>query len=76
MKKLIISMVSIVMMNGIIEELEQIFTQLNNTGNIRFRGDSAFYRRDLFKYLENNQVTYYIRVKNFKKNMGGYSDAF
>lgn len=46
--------------NGIIEELEQIFTQLNNTGNIRFRGDSAFYRRDLFKYLENNQVTYYI----------------
>ena len=55
--------------NGIIEELEQIFTQLNNTGNIRFRGDSAFYRRDLFKYLENNQVTYYIRVKNFKKNI-------
>lgn len=28
--------------NGIIEELEQIFTQLKNTGNIRFRGDSAF----------------------------------
>lgn len=55
--------------NGIIEELEQIFTQLNNTGNIRLRGDSAFYRRDLFKYLENNQVTYYIRVKNFKKNI-------
>ena len=55
--------------NGIIEELEQLFTQLNNTGNIRFRGDSAFYRRDLFKYLENNQVTYYIRVKNFKKNI-------
>ena len=55
--------------NGIIEELEQIFTQLNNTGNTRFRGDSAFYRRDLFKYLENNQVTYYIRVKNFKKNI-------
>lgn len=55
--------------NGIIEELEQIFTQLNNTGNIRFRGDSAFYRRDLFKYLKNNQVTYYIRVKNFKKNI-------
>ena len=55
--------------NGIIEELEQIFTQLNNTGNIRFRGDSVFYRRDLFKYLENNQVTYYIRVKNFKKNI-------
>ena len=55
--------------NGIIEELEQLFTQLNNTGNIRLRGDSAFYRRDLFKYLENNQVTYYIRVKNFKKNI-------
>lgn len=55
--------------NGIIEELEQILTQLKNTGNIRFRGDSAFYRRDLFKYLENNQVTYYIRVKNFKKNI-------
>ncbi len=42
---------------------------MNNTGNIRLRGDSAFYRRDLFKYLENNQVTYYIRVKNFKKNI-------
>ena len=55
--------------NGIIEELEQIFIQLNYTGNIRLRGDSAFYRRDLFKYLENNQVTYYIRVKNFKKNI-------
>lgn len=55
--------------NGIIEELEQVFTQLKNNGNIKFRGDSAFYRRDLFKYLENNSVTYYIRVKNFRKNI-------
>ena len=55
--------------NGIIEELEQIFEQLKNNGNIRFRGDSAFYRRDLFKYLESKEVSYYIRVKNFKKNI-------
>lgn len=55
--------------NGIIEELEQIFSQLKNNGNIKFRGDSAFYRKDLFKYLENKKVTYYIRVKNFRKNI-------
>lgn len=53
--------------NGIIEALEQILSVLTNNGNIRFRGDSAFHRRDLFEFLEMNEIKYYIRIKGFKK---------
>lgn len=51
--------------NGIIEELKTIFSYLYNRGNIRFRGDSAFYDTDLFDFLEENEITYYIRAKGF-----------
>ena len=52
--------------NGIIEELQTIFPFLYNRGNIRFRGDSAFYDTKLLEYLEDNEITYYIRAKGFK----------
>lgn len=52
--------------NGIVEELKTVFEYLDNNSDIKFRGDSAFYRTDLFEYLEENSVTYYIRAKNFK----------
>lgn len=51
--------------NSIIEELQTVFTWLYNRGNIRFRGDSAFYDTKLLDFLEENEVTYYIRAKNF-----------
>ena len=51
--------------NGIIEELQTVFAHLYNRGNIRFRGDSAFYNTDLMQYLEEEEVAYYIRAKSF-----------
>lgn len=51
--------------NGIIEELQTIFHFMYNRGNIRFRGDSAFYDTDLLKFLEENEISYYIRAKGF-----------
>ena len=53
--------------NGIIEQLMTVMSYLTNNGNIRFRGDSAFYDTKLMKYLEENRITYYIRAKNFSK---------
>lgn len=52
--------------NGIIEELKTIMPYLKNNGNIRFRGDSAFYDTDLLGYLEENSIQYYIRAKSFR----------
>lgn len=52
--------------NGIIEELQTIFPYLYNRGNIRFRGDSAFYDSALFDFLDKNNITYYIRAKGFE----------
>lgn len=52
--------------NGIIEEMKTIMPYLKNNGNIRFRGDSAFYNSDLMSYLEENTIKYYIRVKSFQ----------
>lgn len=51
--------------NGIVELLKTVLFYLNNNGNIRFRGDSAFYSTELMQYLEENQITYYIRAKSF-----------
>lgn len=53
--------------NGIVEALKQILSLLKNNKKIRFRGDSAFYRKDLFEFLEKNKIKYYIRIKGFKK---------
>lgn len=52
--------------NGIVEEMKTIMPYLENNGNIRFRGDSAFYDTDLLEYLEENYIQYYIRVKSFQ----------
>lgn len=51
--------------NGIVEELQTVFSYLYNRGNIRFRGDSAFYDTELLDFLEDNEITYYIRAKGF-----------
>lgn len=51
--------------NGIIEELQTILAYLHNRGNIRFRGDSAFYDTNLLAFLEGHEITYYIRAKGF-----------
>ena len=51
--------------NGIIAELQTIFAHMYNRGNIRFRGDSAFYDTDLMEFLEGEEITYYIRAKGF-----------
>lgn len=51
--------------NGIIGELDTVFAHLNNDGTIKYRGDSAFYDTELMEYLENRNITYYIRAKNF-----------
>lgn len=51
--------------NSIIEELLTILSYLYNRGNIRFRGDSAFYDTELLDFLEENEITYYIRAKGF-----------
>jgi len=52
--------------NGIKEELDMILAYLVNKKNIRFRGDSAFYDKSLFAYLEDKKIFYYIRCKVFK----------
>ena len=51
--------------NSIIEEMQTILPYLYNRGNIRFRGDSAFYDTELLNFLEGNEITYYIRTKGF-----------
>ena len=53
--------------NGVLEELQTVFSCLEHLENLRFRVDSAFYRNDLFQFLEDNQVTYYIRPKDLKR---------
>lgn len=53
--------------NGVLEELQTVFSCLEHLENLRFRADSAFYRNDLFQFLEDNQVTYYIRPKDLKR---------
>ncbi len=50
--------------NGIIGELQTILAHMYNRGNIRFRGDSAFYDTELLKYLESEEIRYYIRAKS------------
>lgn len=68
--------------NGIIEEMKTIMVHLENNGDIKFRGDSAFYDTDLMEYYEGINITYYIRAKGFKalkrsslENLA-YSDEF
>jgi hypothetical protein len=51
--------------NGIIEELKTVLAHMYNRGTIRFRGDSAFYDTDLMQFLEDEEITYYIRAKGF-----------
>lgn len=51
--------------NGIVEELQTILPFLYNGGNIRFRGDCAFYDTELLEYLESKSIKYYIRAKGF-----------
>ena len=51
--------------NGIIGELQTVLAHLYNRGNIRFRGDSAFYDTSLMEFLEGEEITYYIRAKSF-----------
>lgn len=51
--------------NGIIEELRTVLAYMYNRGTIRFRGDSAFYDTDLMQFLEDEEITYYIRAKGF-----------
>ena len=50
--------------NGIIEELEPVLTFLKKD-KVSFRGDSAFYDTDLMEFLEQRNVDYYIRCKNY-----------
>jgi hypothetical protein len=50
--------------NGIIGELQTILAHMYNRGNIRFRGDSAFYDTELLTYLESEEIRYYIRAKS------------
>lgn len=52
--------------NGVLEELQTVFSCLEHLENLRFRADSAFDRNDLFQFLEDNRITYYIRTKGFK----------
>lgn len=52
--------------NGIIEELRTVLAYMYNRGTIRFRGDSAFYNTDLMQFLEDEEITYYIRTKGFE----------
>ena len=52
--------------NGIIEELKTVLAYMYNRGTIRFRGDSAFYDTDLMQFLEDEEITYYIRTKGFE----------
>jgi len=51
--------------NGIIDELKTVLAHMYNRGTIRFRGDSAFYDTDLMQFLEDEEITYYIRAKGF-----------
>lgn len=51
--------------NGIVNQLKTIMPFLENHGQIRFRGDSAFYDTKLLEYLEDNRIHYYIRTKNY-----------
>lgn len=53
--------------NGIIDLLKSVMPYLENKGNIRFRAESAFYDTKLLKYLEEIDITYYIRAKGYKK---------
>ena len=50
---------------GTIDLLNRVLPFLNNNGNIRLRGDSAFYNTELLQYLEENRITYYIRAKGY-----------
>ena len=60
--------------NGVIDELKNVLSFLDNNGNIRFRGDSAFYDTKLMNYLEENSISYYIRAKNFSSLINTVTD--
>ena len=49
--------------NGIIGELQTVMAYLGDKPGTRFRGDSAFYNKDLMEWLEGRLIQYYIRAK-------------
>lgn len=54
--------------NGAKEAFQEVLGSLNREGKkIHMRGDSAFYDSKLMKYLDENDVEFFIRAKNFKK---------
>lgn len=54
--------------NGAIEAFQEVFGNLKREGKtIHMRGDSAFYNSQLMKYLDENEIEFFICAKNFKK---------
>ena len=54
--------------NGAIEAFQEVFGNLKREEKtIHMRGDSAFYNSQLMKYLDENEIEFFIRAKNFKK---------
>ena len=54
--------------NGAKEALLQVFAFLDLEGkSVHMRGDSAFYSHELMNFLDERDIEFFIRAKNFKK---------
>lgn len=54
--------------NGFLNELKEVLSHLDRKGKtISLRGDSAFYNAEFFDYMNNENIKYYVRAKNYTK---------
>lgn len=54
--------------NGFMAEMDEVLEYLKTDNKrVRLRGDSAFFNDKYMDYMENKEITYYLRAKGFNK---------